>query len=35
MNSKKTKNQQSNFVKKGQYEFPFTFTIPSGNPSSF
>jgi hypothetical protein len=22
-------------VKKGQYEFPFTFTIPAGHPSSF
>lgn len=32
---KKNTKQGRHLVKKGQYEFPFTFTIPSGNPSSF
>lgn len=27
--------KHSHLVKRGQYEFPFTFTIPSGHPSSF
>ena len=26
---------QNHLVTKGQYEFPFTLTIPRGNPSSF
>lgn len=32
---KRNAKHHNHLVKKGQYEFPFTFTIPSGHPSSF
>lgn len=35
MTVNKGRMKRSNYVKKGQYQFPFTFTLPDTLPSSF